>query len=75
MSTDYNALCFTCKKSMHVGQRMGGRASFAYGGKHNPDYINEAEEVAKFIFEHVEHGPVMIVFADDTPSTFTNVAP
>jgi hypothetical protein len=75
MSTDYNALCFTCKKAMHVGQIMAGRPSFAHGGKHNPDYIEEVHDVAKFLFAHVEHGPVMIVFADDTPSTFARVDP
>lgn len=75
MSTDYNALCFSCKQYRHVGQHMGGRPSFAYGGSGSAVYGDEVEEVASFIFEHVEHGPVMIVFADDTPSTFTNVAP
>jgi hypothetical protein len=72
VSTDYNALCFTCKKTMHVGQRTAGsNYSFAYG--RGADYGDESAAVAKFIFEHVEHGPVMIVFADDTPSTFTRV--
>jgi len=68
MSTDYNALCFTCKKAVHVGQFMGGKPSFAYGTR-SPAY--EVMVVASWIFTHVEHGPVMIVFADDTPSTFT----
>jgi hypothetical protein len=73
MSTDYSALCFVCKKAMHVGQTMAGKPSFAHGYRHNPDYATESTEVAKFLFEHVDHGPVLIVFADDTPSTFERV--
>lgn len=31
MSTDYNAVCMTCRKHIHLGQRMGLGWSFGYG--------------------------------------------
>lgn len=73
MSTDYNALCFQCKEYMHVGQIMGGKPSLSYGAGEHPDaYIEETREIAKFLFDHVEHGAVLIVVSHDTPSTFRN---
>lgn len=31
MSTDYAAVCFTCRKATHLGQRMGLGYSFGFG--------------------------------------------
>ena len=71
MSTDYSAMCFKCKEYMHAGQRMANSYSFAYGGGDD----DEMQDVAAFMFKHVECGPVLIVYADDVPSTFENVDP
>ncbi|MEK7178596.1 MAG: hypothetical protein AAB721_03000 [Patescibacteria group bacterium] len=31
MSTDYNAACYTCRREIHLGQRMADLGSFGFG--------------------------------------------
>lgn len=51
MSTDFQAVCFTCRKSHHLGQRMGaGHYSFGFGSR---DQTGRAE-VWEWLARHVD---------------------
>jgi len=48
MSIDFDAVCHRCRKFQHVGQHMGGVASFGYGSRDLEGML----EAAKFAIEH-----------------------
>ena len=51
MSTDYNAVCDTCRVRIHIGQRMGFMYSFGHGSRD----LKGQGKLACFIFEgHVD---------------------
>ena len=51
MSTDFQAVCFTCRKSHHLGQRMGAsHYSFGFGSR---DQTGRAE-VWAWLAQHVD---------------------
>jgi|SRR5271166_2957498 len=61
MSTDYDIVCDTCRVQMHAGQRCAiDEYSFGYSTGDSEGQ----EAVAKFAFEHAEHGQVRIVVGD-----------
>lgn len=55
MSADYVAICEHCKMKIHAGyDTMGGAAIWGYARE-------DAEPVAKWIFDHSYHGAVKIM--------------
>lgn len=65
MSTDFDAVCDTCKLVVHAGQRMGGTASFGYGSIDTEG----RQAVAEWCFEHARHGTgVRLQVAEARPS-------
>lgn len=61
MSTDFNACCDSCKKTIHVGQVMATIPSFGYGSTSPGSQI----AAAAWVFEHARHGAgVRVELAD-----------
>lgn len=70
MSTDFDAVCFRCRKVRHAWQHMGGVPSFGYGSKDLAGML----EVAAFVLEHVsECGSVIVMRSDDVTPEFRRI--
>lgn len=68
MSTDWDAVCFTCCTYTHLGQRFTSGPSFGYGS-------NDAQgrlDAAQFISDHIGHHLQIML---DAPDGFTKHEP
>jgi hypothetical protein len=70
MSTDFDAVCDAHREYTHLGQHMGGVASFGYGSKDRAG----REAVAEWIFAHLACG-VRIVLTDCIPDGYRCIEP
>lgn len=68
MSTDWDAVCFTCRTYTHLGQRFTSGPTFGYGTDDAPGRL----EAAEFVSEHVYHDLRIMV---DVPDDFTRHIP
>ncbi len=66
MSVDWTTVCDKCKLYRHLGQFMGGVASFGWGSQDEEG----REESADFVDKHVYH-TLRIVRTDDIPEDYT----
>ena len=68
MSTDWNSVCMTCKRTCHLGQYMGCRFSFGFGSNDEPGRI----AAGQFVNRHIGHD-LRIMLTDNLPTGFVDV--
>lgn len=65
MSTDYDFACFTCKRTMHCGQRFMGSDKVVFGFGSNDDAGRA--EIGRWLLRHLEAGhDVRVLDAGET---------
>lgn len=72
MSIDYDLVCLSCKKSVHLGQRFAaGYGTFGYG----TNDVEGMEITWRFLLEH-DHANLTnlrVMVSDDVPEEITRV--
>lgn len=70
MSTDFTVVCDKHREYTHLGQHMGGVASFGYGSND----VEGRTAVAEWIYEHIGCVP-RIVLTDYIPDGYCCIEP
>lgn len=68
MSTDYSAVCMTCRSETHLGVRFASGWAFGHGSNDRDEW----RRVGEWLIEHLaEDHDVRVMVSDVVPDDFT----